>query len=102
MSPIALFLIILALCIKYGKMHFLISGYNTMPKEEKAKVDIEKVTTTFRNVMFIMAGLLLLADLLDWWLNGILPDVYILFPILLGGLIALIVETNSKKYRINK
>lgn len=102
MSQIALLLIILALCIKYGKMHFLIAGYNTMPKEEKAKVDIEKVTTVFRNVMFVMAGLLLLADVLDWWLNGIVPDTYILFPTLFIGGISLMVITNSKKYRRDK
>lgn len=102
MSQIALLLIILALCIKYGKMHFLIAGYNTMSKEEKAKVDIEKVTSVFRNVMFAMAGLLLLADVLDWWLNDIMPDTYILFGTLLTGGISLMAITNSKKYRRDK
>ena len=28
----AIILIILGILIKYGKMHFLIAGYNTMPK----------------------------------------------------------------------
>ena len=36
-------------------MYWLIAGYNTMPKEEKEKYDIEGIASEFRNVMFGMA-----------------------------------------------
>jgi len=50
----AILFIVFGILIKYGKMYFLIAGYNTMSKEEKEKYNIEKIATVFRNVMFGM------------------------------------------------
>ena len=41
----AIIFIILGIIIKYGKMYWLIAGYNTMPKEEKEKYDIEGIAS---------------------------------------------------------
>lgn len=50
MIGIAILFIILGILIKYGKMYFLIAGYNTASKEEKEKVDVKGIATVFRNV----------------------------------------------------
>lgn len=39
----AALLLALGLLVHVGKMHFLISGYNTMPKVKREKVDVRKV-----------------------------------------------------------
>ena len=36
----AILFIVFGILIKYGKMYFLIAGYNTMSKEEKEKYNI--------------------------------------------------------------
>jgi len=48
MVIVAFIFILLGIVIKHGKMYFLIAGYNTMSKEEKAKYDIEGIATLFR------------------------------------------------------
>ena len=56
----AILFIVFGILIKYGKMYFLIAGYNTMSKEEKEKYDIERIATVFRNVMFGMGFMIIL------------------------------------------
>ena len=58
----AILFIVFGILIKYGKMYFLIAGYNTMSKEEKEKYDIEGIATVFKNVMFGMAFIIILGD----------------------------------------
>ena len=48
----AIIFIVLGVLIKYGKMYFLIAGYNTMSKKEKEKYDIKGIATVFKNAMF--------------------------------------------------
>ena len=43
----AIIFIVLGILIKYGKMYFLIAGYNTMPREEKEKYNIAGIATLF-------------------------------------------------------
>ena len=43
----AIFFVILGALIKYGKMYFLIAGYNTLPAEEKKKYDIQGIANVF-------------------------------------------------------
>ena len=52
MIGISLLFVLLGILIKYGKMNFLIAGYNTMSKEERDKVDIKKLANLFKNTMF--------------------------------------------------
>ncbi len=59
MITVAIIFIVLGILTKYGKMHFLIAGYNTMSKAEKSKYDIEGIATIFRNAMFGMALILI-------------------------------------------
>ena len=54
--PVVLILLIIGLFVKYKKVTWLISGYNTASKEEKAKYDVEKLTKYFGNFLFVLAG----------------------------------------------
>lgn len=51
----SLLMIILGVSIKYYKAYWLISGYNTMSKDKKKNVDIEKLGSMMGNFCFIMA-----------------------------------------------
>ena len=57
--PVVLILLIIGLFVKYKKVTWLISGYNTASKEEKAKYDVEKLTKYFGNFLFVLAGVYL-------------------------------------------
>ncbi|EDM43251.1 hypothetical protein SCB49_00812 [unidentified eubacterium SCB49] len=100
MIGIALFFILLGVLIKYGKMYFLIAGYNTMPKAEREKVDIDGIATVFRNVMFAMALVMILGYFLADWLNN--PDIenVAFFGALLIGVPYLLMKTNSDAFKI--
>lgn len=63
---IALLFILFGILIKYGKMYFLIAGYNTMSKEKKQNYNIEGIATLFRNVMFGMALLIFIGYFVFW------------------------------------
>ena len=54
--PVALILLIIGLFVKYKKVTWLISGYNTASKEKKAEYDVEKLTKYFGNFLFVLAG----------------------------------------------
>lgn len=52
-------LVIVGWLIKYKKLTWLISGYNTASKEEKQRYDIIKLCKYMGNFMFILAGIFL-------------------------------------------
>jgi len=91
--------VILGILIKYGKMYFLIAGYNTMPKAEKARYDIAGIATLFRNVMFGMAAIIISGYFMAKWLSVPRLDLYFFFVAMLLGVTYLLVQANSKKYR---
>ncbi len=72
--------ILLGILVKHGNMHFLIAGYNTMPRDKKKNVDIQGFSTLFRNC-FILIGFVIIAGnfifqwlgmhLLSEWITGI-------------------------------
>lgn len=53
-------LTILGVIIKLGKASFLIAGYNTSSKEEKEKYDEKALCNFVGNLLFVIAGILLL------------------------------------------
>ncbi|WP_320163050.1 DUF3784 domain-containing protein [uncultured Trichococcus sp.] len=50
-------LLIVGWLIKYKKVTWLISGYNTAPREEKQKYDIEKLCKYMGNFIFVLASI---------------------------------------------
>ena len=98
---VALFFIVLGILIKYGKMYYLIAGYNTLPPEEQKKYDIEGIATVFRNGMFGMAILMLIGYVVSLYKDDPKIQVYSLFIAIVIGLPYILVRTNSKKFRKN-
>ena len=99
---VALFFIILGILIKYGKLYFLIAGYNTMPKEKKEKYNIEGIASVFRNAMFGMAFIIILGYAISKLLELPQIETYTLFGAIICGIPYLLIVSNSNKYKINK
>lgn len=95
----AIVLIVLGFLIKYGKMYFLVAGYNTMSKEEKEKYDIEGIATLFRNIMFGMAFGILAGVLISYWIAKSEIGTYFFYGSISIGTIYLLIASNSKKYK---
>lgn len=95
----ALFFILLGALIKFGKLYFLIAGYNTMPAEEQEKYDIEGIATVFWNAMLGMGLLLILGYFLAQNLDIKNLEFALFMFIVLGGCAYLLVKVNSKKYK---
>ncbi|MGM0898996.1 MAG: DUF3784 domain-containing protein [Bacillota bacterium] len=64
----ALFLVLLGLYMLQGKGLFLIAGYNTMPKEEKAKYDGPALARFVGKLLFALAFSML------FWFVGMLLE----------------------------
>ena len=94
--------IVLGALIKYGKMYFLIAGYNTMSKEKQSTYDIEGIASVFRNAMFGMAFLMLLGLALKHWLDMPELESYAFFGALVIGIPYLLIASNSNKFKIKK
>ena len=59
-------LLILAVYLSQGKGAFLIAGYNTMPKEEKAKYDEVALCKLMGKVLYGICFSLVLLSLSEW------------------------------------
>ena len=96
----AIIFIVLGFLIKYGKMYWLIAGYNTMPKEEKEKYNIEGIANLFRNVMFGMALIIIFGYLISVLTENLSIQNYAFWTSMIVGIPYLLVKSNSKKYKI--
>jgi len=95
----AIIFIVLGILIKYGKMYFLIAGYNTMPKEKKEKYNIEGIASVFRNAMFGMALILIVGYFVSKQSDNPNLESYFLFSAIGLGIPYLLLLSNSKKYK---
>ncbi len=102
MIQVALLFIIIGAGVKYGKAYFLIAGYNTMPKEAKAKYDIEGIATVFWNTFFGMALAMILGYFLSEWLDYSIIENITFFGSIIIGTAYLLIKTNSKKFKIGQ
>ncbi|NNC49023.1 MAG: DUF3784 domain-containing protein [Flaviramulus sp.] len=96
---VAIILVVLGIAIKYGKLYFLIAGYNTMPKEKKKKYDIEGIATVFKNTLFGMALILILGNFIINHYEVPQYDKLVLFVTIVFGLPYLLIVSNSRKYK---
>ena len=71
---IALF-ILLGIMFSLGKWSFLIAGFNTMTKEEKAKYDVMSLCKFMGKLMFIIAFCITLFTLSDIFMMEILFNI---------------------------
>jgi hypothetical protein len=102
MTVSAIIFIILGILIKYGKMYWLIAGYNTMPKEEKEKYDIEGIATVFRNVMFGMALIIIVGYFIANFTESPNIQDYAFWASMAIGIPYLLIKSNSKKFKLKK
>jgi hypothetical protein len=98
----AIIFIVLGILIKYGKMYFLIAGYNTMPREEKEKYNIAGIATLFGNVMFGMALIIITGYLITELTENPNIQNYAFWASMIIGIPYLLIKSNSKKYKIKK
>lgn len=93
---VALF-VFLGFAVHKLKWHFLISGYNTMSKEQKENVDVEKLGRAVGIYSYFIAVLFALIALVDWldYPQLIMPLIFILII----STVFLIVKT--QKYNHN-
>lgn len=56
-------LLIIGWLIKYKKVTWLISGYNTASKKQKQKYDIERLCKYMGNFLFILASIFLIMSI---------------------------------------
>ncbi|NRD22021.1 DUF3784 domain-containing protein [Winogradskyella litoriviva] len=94
--------IVLGALIKYGKMYFLIAGYNTMSSEKKANYNIEGIATVFRNAMFGMAFIMLVGIGISYGLENPKLKEYFFFGALIIGIPYLLLVSNSNKFKLKK
>ncbi len=99
MIGVAVLFIVLGILIKYGKMYWLIAGYNTMPKEDKEKYNIEGIANVFRNVMFGMALIIIFGYLIAKLTENPNIQNYAFWTSMIIGIPYLLIESNSKKYK---
>lgn len=99
MIQTAMIFIVLGIAIKYGKMHFLMAGYNTMSKEDKAKYDIEGISSVFRNVMFGMALIMILGFGFSYLTENAQIEKYAFYTALVLGIPYLLIKSNSKEFK---
>jgi len=99
--PAALLLII-AWLIKYKKITWLISGYNTASKDAKQAYDIEKLTRYVGNFLFILAGIFLAMALISILVNDYTDIIsWIGFGVLAISIVCGIIYLNTKN-RVKK
>jgi fatty acid desaturase len=86
---IGVFSILLGLSVFFFKMDWIISGYNTLSKEKKEKVEISKIRSIFRN-FFVFGGALLV-------INSLLTVFYkikLLHPVTIVLLVIIFLTSN--------
>lgn len=91
---IGLLMGLMGIIIHRFKLYNLIAGYNTMPKEDREKVDIKGVAKLMRN-MFVLMGLAI----------GVLTylklEKYIVVAIVSGAILTAILA-NSGRYNTSR
>lgn len=102
MIIVAILFIVFGVLIKYGKMYFLIAGYNTMSQKEKKKYDIDGIANLFRNAMFGMALLIIIGYYAAKYFKNQEIENYAFWLAMIIGIPYLLVKSNSNKYKVNE
>lgn len=97
-SIICLIFIVLGVAISKYKCYWLISGYNTQSKEEKARVDIEELAKHMGRMCYLIALLIFTGVVVsEYFEMSILPFVMILIVIVFGYFIYMQKFDHNKK-----
>lgn len=100
-SIICIVFIVLGLAISKYKCYWLISGYNTQSKEEKAKVDIEELAKHMGRMCYLVAFIIFMGSVVSKYFQiSILPFIIILLVIIFGYLIFIQRFDHNKKSKV--
>ena len=88
-----LILVFIGLMVK--KYPNIVAGYNTMSGEMKKKIDIEKVSTTARNILVLMGAATIDASTIMYFLKVTeMLQVKVIAATIVFGLVILIIWAN--------
>jgi hypothetical protein len=95
-------LVIFGWLIKYKKVTWLISGYNTASAEKKKEYDIEKLCKNMGNFLFILAGIFFVMAVLSITISGYIDWVTrvgfsVLVIVIISGIIFMNTGNRVKK-----
>ena len=96
-------IMILIVGMRVFKLSFLIAGYNTMSKEEKARYDGDRLVTPISNFLLVLAAVLLIEYLFSLFI-GISDTILVVLSwvlFLLIILIVLIYINTNQRFRNN-
>lgn len=97
-SVICIIFIVLGVAISKYKCYWLISGYNMQSKEEKSKVDIEKIAKHMGRMCYLIAFLIFIGAIVSKYFQiSILPFIITLLIIVFGYLIYMQKFDHNKK-----
>ncbi len=88
-----LLLIILGIVIRYGKVSWLISGYNTLSKDEKEKYDNRALCKFVGNLLFAISSIFVCISVAT-----LLKYVYLTAIVMVGVLLVFIIVISSLIY----
>ncbi len=93
------FLILIGVIIKHGKMYNLIAGYNTMSKEKKKNVDISGFASLMRNCFALMGTIIIAGHYILSYLE-LFKLTHFLILISVSGILPILL-IKGKKYDNN-
>lgn len=70
-----------------------------MSKDEKKKVKIEKLATLLRNFLVFVGVVIIILTLVDYYFEATQLIDYLFFPLVIGSVLYLIVNSNSSAYK---
>ena len=83
-------------------MHFLIAGYNSLPKEIQKTYDANGIAALVGNTLFAMALVILFGRVLSSWLEIDYIEFYALIAAVLIGIPYIILKSNSHINKVDK
>lgn len=86
-SIVSLLFVFLGIAISRYKCYWLIAGYNTASKEEKARIDIENVAKHMSRMCYLIAFILFLGSMTSKYYSiSILPFIILMLVVIFGYL----------------
>ncbi len=100
----AIILILLAILIKFGKMHFLVAGYNALSREQKKIYDIKRIANWTSCYLFFLGIILIIGYFIERKVGANKWIDWIIFSTVLFGFIQgiLIYKNSVSKQSKNK
>ena len=97
-DAISILFILIGLAVSKYKCYWLISGYNTASKEEKSKIEIEKVAKHIGRMCYLIALVLFLGGIVTNYIEiSIFPFTILIMIIIFGYLFYLQKYDHNKK-----